>query len=137
MGPTKKYFTRKKSKASPSSSTRESSKETPAGRGTAELLALLPPPSSLTGSFRELLQSIREYLSKSFPKLTHLLDVRGAVCEKAKLLPAEREEKLPQAQAGAARAQSRQALSESDSTREGASKLLQVALGSLSTDSAR
>ena len=135
MGPVKKFY-RKKAKASPTSA-RESCKKTPTGKDTTDLLTLFPPPASFSGNFRELQQSFREYLSKNFPKLAHLLDTGGTAYEKAKLLAAKKEKKLSQAQADVAKAKSRKALSESDSMREDASKLLQVVLGSLSADSVR
>jgi hypothetical protein len=93
MGPIRnKFFRNKKTKASPSTnSTRENSRKTPTGKETTELLTLFPPSSNFPGNFREFQQSLREYLNKNHPKLTHLLDVGVMVYEKIKLLTIKKE----------------------------------------------
>ena len=137
MGPVKKFY-RKKQKASPSTnSTRENSRKTPTGKETTELLTLFPPSSNFPGNFREFQQSLREYLNKNHPKLTHLLDTGGIKYVKVKLLTIKKEKQLSQTQIDLVKAKNRQALSENDSMKEDATKLFQIILGNLSTDSIR
>jgi len=137
MGPVKKFFHQKKSKAAPTNTTRENAKKTLTGKDTSELLTLFPPSSNFSGNFREFFQSLREYLNKNYPKLTHLLDVGGILYEKVKLLSKKKEKKLSQTQIDVVKAQNRQIMSENETIKEDAGKIFQIILGNLSTDSVR
>ena len=65
------------------------------------------------------------------------MDAGGIVYEEVKLLTIKKEKKLSQTQIDVVKAKNRQALSENDSIRKDASKLFQIILGNLSTDSIR
>jgi hypothetical protein len=100
-------------------------------------LTLFPPTSNFSGNFREFLLSLREYLNKNSPELTHLLDVGSIEKGKLKVLSIKKEKRLSQTQLDVVKAKNRQIMTDNERLDILASKTFQVILGNLSTESVR
>jgi len=134
-----KFFRRNSQKAGPTNPavSRENSKKLSTGKDTSALLTLFPPTSNFSGNFREFLLSLREYLNKNSPELTHLLDVGSIEKGKLTVLSIKKEKKLSQTKLDVVKAKNRQIMSDNERLDILASKTFQVILGNLSTESVR